>query len=818
MSRMIKVIAPTAPFLRALRIALLCHVLALVFTSLAHAQANVATPRAQGPENLSSPLAPPRCTEDSQCPPPALAAGELRECVKPQCDNGECTKGFNTGATLTGQTIPDGVVCYAHPQICDSAGRPTPNTAVKISANQGNSCQPSTLECEEYKCDAMECKRFPRDRTPCVNPSVVASVCQVKLCANYICSPFADPGKAGTKCGEPQTSNCLTTPRQCALNGSCTDGTPALAANAQCARGTDPSGPSIIIAPPDRLPETFRTLFVSSQTFLYSCNAQCVLEYCGDGVLNGDEECDGTAFKSGFSADATCNQNTCKVESCGDGMITGTEDCDGAGMKSGFPKDATCNQTTCKAEYCGDGALNVEKEECDGTLIKPGFPQGATCNQPTCRVNVVNSCNNWPPPPSDLSCQSDKDCWVEEPDKNLCEDCWECNCDNKDAQGNCASSGEGGFCKVRSAPHTVDPLRECPQALAIEGDQVSEGAVCIQTHRVPSCDPSSGCMPGEVTTSAVDCCQGQSGAALAECQRCTECQFVTPDTLYSNPLFQQTLTGARFDFLRNTDWSQGIGGNRGTEKPLVPSCVKKPECGGPPPPPPPSTELLPPPPPPPPGPGVDCSDHRISQCVRGAPFMKDCGTSCCKTNTDGPCVMCQMAVNCPASLEAGKCVFVCPRGATTRLKTGCFGADTQILTPRGYVPISKLLRGDFVIDPSTGSAVEIAELVVGPEKEALYEITTASGASLRVTVHHPMPLASGEIVTASKVRVGDVLKLGPDKIPDRIVLVERNGGNGELVWNLAVDRTTAGNVGYVVADGIITGDLAHQRALQEGGE
>jgi len=155
------------------------------------------------------------------------------------------------------------------------------------------------------------------------------------------------------------------------------------------------------------------------------------------------------------------------------------------------------------------------------------------------------------------------------------------------------------------------------------------------------------------------------------------------------------------------------------------------------------------------------------------------------------------------------------KGATPRVKTGCFSEDTQILTPSGYVLISKLLHGDFVIDPSTGSAVEITELVVGPEQEALYQITTARGASLRVTVYHPMPLASGEIVTASKVHVGDVLKLGPDGTPDQIVRVERNGGNGESVWNLAVARTTAGNAGYVVADGIITGDLIHQRGLQE---
>ena len=177
-----------------------------------------------------------------------------------------------------------------------------------------------------------------------------------------------------------------------------------------------------------------------------------------------------------------------------------------------------------------------------------------------------------------------------------------------------------------------------------------------------------------------------------------------------------------------------------------------------------------------------------------------------------------MAVNCPESLTQGKCVFVCPKGATPRGKTGCFSEDTQILTPSGYVLSSKLLHGDFVIDPSTGSAVKITELVVGPEQEALYEITTASGASLRVTVYHPMPLASGEVVTASQVHVGDVLKLGPDGTSDRIVRVERNGGKGEPVWNLAVERTTAGNLGYVVADGVITGDLAHQRALQEGSE
>ncbi len=96
-----------------------------------------------------------------------------------------------------------------------------------------------------------------------------------------------------------------------------------------------------------------------------SCNADCSVADCGDGIINvsAGETCD----DSGESA--TCDVN-CTAVSCGDGTLNTTagEQCDAGG------ESATCD-TDCTLAVCGDGTVNhTAGEQCDDT------GESATCD------------------------------------------------------------------------------------------------------------------------------------------------------------------------------------------------------------------------------------------------------------------------------------------------------------------------------------------------------------------------------------------------------------------------------------------------------
>ena len=141
-----------------------------------------------------------------------------------------------------------------------------------------------------------------------------------------------------------------------------------------------------------------------------SCNNDCTVnfenciafDFCGDGKLKDDEECDGTVFVNdmktcsdfdrGFtSGDLKCTDKCeidvtdCRADAkCGDGIVEGDEDCDGTKFYKNY---TSCNtifpdlydsgkvKCTKKCKYdthdcvswCGNGSLNKKVGEvCDG--------------------------------------------------------------------------------------------------------------------------------------------------------------------------------------------------------------------------------------------------------------------------------------------------------------------------------------------------------------------------------------------------------------------------------------------------------------------
>jgi hypothetical protein len=119
----------------------------------------------------------------------------------------------------------------------------------------------------------------------------------------------------------------------------------------------------------------------------------CWCSYCGDGVRNGSEVCDGAAgplcYGTGtVSCNADCSANpaasSCKAF-CGDNLRNGSEQCDGwdvpqchnATTPVGCTWDCKIVLQSCTAGYCGDGKKNGV-EQCDGADLTKPCPQ-ATC-------------------------------------------------------------------------------------------------------------------------------------------------------------------------------------------------------------------------------------------------------------------------------------------------------------------------------------------------------------------------------------------------------------------------------------------------------
>lgn len=124
----------------------------------------------------------------------------------------------------------------------------------------------------------------------------------------------------------------------------------------------------------------------------------CLLGACGDGRINGDNQCDGadlggaTCLDFGSAepdgllcVDCQFDPSEC-VSRCGDGIKNGLEGCDGTDfgdltcLNLGFyaPDGLTCNAAGdeactvnpagCQGGFCGDGTLNGF-EVCDGAAM-----------------------------------------------------------------------------------------------------------------------------------------------------------------------------------------------------------------------------------------------------------------------------------------------------------------------------------------------------------------------------------------------------------------------------------------------------------------
>ena len=106
-----------------------------------------------------------------------------------------------------------------------------------------------------------------------------------------------------------------------------------------------------------------------------ACTAACANNVCGDGlVLAGSEGCDDGNVADGDGCGADC-----VLESCGDGKIQGMEACD-----DGNADDTDACLATCVAASCGDGVVQAGVETCDDGNMSEADACTTLCKAPAC--------------------------------------------------------------------------------------------------------------------------------------------------------------------------------------------------------------------------------------------------------------------------------------------------------------------------------------------------------------------------------------------------------------------------------------------------
>lgn len=151
----------------------------------------------------------------------------------------------------------------------------------------------------------------------------------------------------------------------------------------------------------------------------YACptpGADCIAitVICGNGAIEGEEQCDDGNTDSGDGCSASCVKDpkwTCPntgepcIPVCGDGYIVGDEPCDDDGTESGDGCSATCTlepgyycedgePTVCGVDICGNSEIGND-EACDDGNTRPGDGCAPDCTaEPDCSSYGAAGCTS----------------------------------------------------------------------------------------------------------------------------------------------------------------------------------------------------------------------------------------------------------------------------------------------------------------------------------------------------------------------------------------------------------------------------------------
>lgn len=149
---------------------------------------------------------------------------------------------------------------------------------------------------------------------------------------------------------------------------------------------------------------------------------------------------------------------------------------------------------------------------------------------------------------------------------------------------------------------------------------------------------------------------------------------------------------------------------------------------------------------------------------------------------------------------------------------GCFAPETKILLADGSErEIQDISAGDMVLNPTTGKGVKVRSLLESYEDQPLIEVAYG-GRLLRVTSKHPMVTQRG-VIPANALLPSDSVQTSDGNFHTIEQLKTLPLEPKQRVINLELDtRSETFSDRYIVAEGMVTGDLLVQKLLAEKGK